>query len=131
MSLGFDTTGETLIATCVKEVNFFTWADGKIKCKKGTGWGTTACDTILSQAIVGNTLFVGNLGGEIISFAGNSVSKRKKGHAEKVNCLFATTNGLISGGGDGNVCTWSVKGSDITLDKTFSLKNPQIDSAHA
>ena len=49
MSLGFDTTGETLIATCVKEVNFFTWADGKIKCKKGTGWGTTACDTILSQ----------------------------------------------------------------------------------
>jgi len=48
MSLGFDTNGETLIATCVKEVNFFTWADGKIKCKKGTGWGTTACDTILS-----------------------------------------------------------------------------------
>jgi len=29
------------------------------------------------------------------------------------------------------VCTWTVRGGEITLDKTFSLKDAQIDSTNA
>ena len=31
LSLGFNTAGNAVIATCVKEVSFFTFAAGKIK----------------------------------------------------------------------------------------------------
>jgi hypothetical protein len=41
MSLGFvpGEGNDTLVVTCVKSVAFFTWANGVIKCSKGTGWG--------------------------------------------------------------------------------------------
>jgi hypothetical protein len=38
LSLGFNPAGNMLIATAVKEVNFFTFDGGIIKGKKGTGW---------------------------------------------------------------------------------------------
>jgi len=38
LSLGFNTTNDQLVATCVKEVNFFTFANGIVTGKKGTGW---------------------------------------------------------------------------------------------
>lgn len=40
LSLGFNLTGDQIIATCVKEVNFYTFEGGLLKAKKGTGWGT-------------------------------------------------------------------------------------------
>ena len=39
LSLGFNPAGTELVATCVKEVNFYTFAGGLLKAKKGTGWG--------------------------------------------------------------------------------------------
>jgi len=41
MSIGFNPTGDCLVATCVKSVVFFTWENGAVKSTKGTGWGST------------------------------------------------------------------------------------------
>ena len=46
-----------------------------------------------------------------------------------MNCLYAGTNRLISGGGDGLVYTWVVQGGALTREKTFSLKGEEINSA--
>lgn len=131
MSIGFNAASDQVVATCVKEVLFYSWNAGKITSKKGSGWGTgaQAADTVLSQAVVGNTLFTGNVAGEIISWNEHSIGKRNKAHLERVNCLYAGTNSLISGGGDGMVYTWNVNGGAITLNKTFSLKSEEIHAA--
>lgn len=73
MSLGFNSTGDTLVATCVKEVNFFTWTGGVLKATKGTGWGTTPADAVLCQTFVGPTLFTGTFSGELISWNGRGI----------------------------------------------------------
>jgi len=53
LSLGFTPDNSQLVATCVKEVDFFTFAGGVIKSKKGTGWGTGAGpESVLCQAFV-------------------------------------------------------------------------------
>jgi len=110
MSLGWNATSDVVIATAVKQVVFFTFADGKLRNQKGTGWGTTPADTVLCQATCGNNLFTGHHTGEIISWNGSSIAKRQKSHTAKVASLFTNDAGtvLISGGGDGIVSTWSV-----------------------
>jgi len=40
LSLGFNSSNDMLVSTAVKEVNFYTFDKGIIKCKKGTGWNT-------------------------------------------------------------------------------------------
>ena len=39
LRVGFDPSGQTVVATCVKEVSFFTYANGVVQAQKGTGWG--------------------------------------------------------------------------------------------
>lgn len=39
LSLGFSPDAQKVVATCVKEVNFFTYAGGVLKGTKGVGWG--------------------------------------------------------------------------------------------
>lgn len=108
MSLGWNATSDIVIATAVKQVVFFTFANGKLKNTKGSGWGKQPADTVLTQAHCGNTMFTGHHSGEIISWTGSSISKRQKCHASKVSTLYANDAGtvLISGGGDGVVTTW-------------------------
>jgi WD40 repeat protein len=42
MSIGFNAASDQVVATCVKEVLFYSWNAGKITSKKGSGWGTGA-----------------------------------------------------------------------------------------
>jgi len=42
MSIGFNYNGDQIVATCVKDVLFYSWSNGKVTYKKGTGWGTGA-----------------------------------------------------------------------------------------
>jgi hypothetical protein len=70
MSLGFNDTGDAVVATCIKAVTFFLIKDGKLQAKNGTGWGNSGADTVMCQAVAGNTLFTGNFAGEIISWKG-------------------------------------------------------------
>lgn len=109
LSIGFNPTGDQVVATCVKEVNFFSFAGGVIKGQKGTGWGTKGADSVLTQAFVGNVLFTGSYTGEIITWQGRNIGKRQKAHTGRVNCLWPTkSNGLISGAHDGLVVVWAV-----------------------
>lgn len=104
LSLGFNPAGTELVATCVKEVNFFTFAGGIIKGKKGTGWGAkVAQEGILCQAFVNNTLYTGAFSGGIIQWNGSSIGNVTKAHTDGCQALFSRTRevGLISGGGDG------------------------------
>ena len=114
MSLAFAPNEETLVACCVKEVKFFQFNTSALKSTKGSGWGRTAADTVLSNAYVGNTLFTGTLGGEIISWSGSSISKRTKAHAKKVNALHSQGEKLISGSHDGTIVIWQTSGTSIS-----------------
>lgn len=42
LSLAFNPDSNILVATCLKEVAFFSFTGGLIKCKKGTGWDNNA-----------------------------------------------------------------------------------------
>lgn len=42
LSLGFNLQGNQLVATAVKEVNFYSFDGGLIKGKKGTGWNASS-----------------------------------------------------------------------------------------
>ena len=107
MSLAFSPNDDCLVATCVKSVLFFTWANGAIKSTKGTGWGKTAADTILCQAHIGSNLYTGTLGSEIIIWQGTAISGRFKAHQNRVNCMFATESGkLLTGSHDNTVKVW-------------------------
>lgn len=130
MSLGWNATSDVVIATCVKQVVFFTFANGKLVHKNGTGWGATPADTVLCQATAGTNLFTGHLSGEIISWNGSSIAKRVKCHTKKVNCLYVNDAGnvLISGSHDGIVSTWSIAGTAITKIKDFDMKMPELMS---
>lgn len=109
---------------------FFTFANGKISHKNGTGWNQQPADTVLCQATCGNNLFTGHLSGEIISWTISSISKRHKAHTKKVNCIYANEAGtvLISGSFDGIVSTWAVQGTTITKIKDYDMKMPELMS---
>jgi hypothetical protein len=117
LSLGFNATSDQVIATCVKEVSFFTFAGGAIKGSKGSGWGRSGAETTTSQALVGNTLFTGLFSGEIASWSGSSISKRTKAHTQRVNALYANARDgadqLVSGGQDGKVIIWKATGTAL------------------
>jgi len=74
LSLGFGPADDVLVATCVKEVNFFTFAGGAIKGKRGTGWGTAGPESVLCQAFVDDTLITGMYSGFLILWKGASCS---------------------------------------------------------
>jgi WD40 repeat protein len=131
LSLGFNTASNTIIATCVKEVSFFTFQNGKIKGSKGIGWGKTAAESVLCQASVGQTTFTGGYGGDIISWSGKNLGKRTKAHAGRVNALFAQGNTLVSGGHDGKVNVYAVNGATLKLSQTLDLNDPSIQSSNA
>lgn len=111
-SLGFSTDGKTLVATCVKEVNFYTFEGGLLKGKKGTGWGKIPQEGILCQAFVNGNLFTGSFNGSIIQWTGSSISKAIKAHTDGCYSMYARKKepGIISGGGDGIIIIWSFAG---------------------
>jgi len=70
LSLGFSPDNSTVVATCVKEVSFFTFQGGLIKGKKGTGWGTKPAQTVMCQTYMDNTLVTGGFSGDLILWNG-------------------------------------------------------------
>lgn len=101
------------MATCVKEVCFFSFEGGLIKAKKGSGWPANTMQSVLCQAFVGNTLYTGFFDGSIATWAGTAIKSTMKAHTDGCHALFARANnqGLISGGGDGLVTIWTVGGA--------------------
>lgn len=109
LSLGFNPIGDTLVATAIKEVNFYTFEGGILKATKGIGWGTNPQEAVLCQAFVDNTLYTGTFSGSILSWSGRSISKSFKAHTDGCHAMYPTqkTKGIISGGGDGQVIIWN------------------------
>ena len=68
MSIGFNHSGDTVIATGVRSVSFFKINGNTIESKIGSGWGKTPADTVLCQTLAGQSLFTGTFLGEIISW---------------------------------------------------------------
>lgn len=108
LSLGFNPAGNQLVATCVKEVNFYSFDNSLVKCKKGTGW-TNNMQSVLCQAFLGETLYTGLFDGNLVSWNGTAIKSTMKAHTDGVHALSTRPNqaGLISGGGDGIIIFWS------------------------
>ena len=110
-SLGFSPDDSEIVATCTKEVNFYTFAKGMIKGKRGTGGkpGVVPC-----QAFVEETLYTGGHDGSIVEWSGRSVAKTMKAHDGLVYAMAARTRtdikGLVTGGKDGLVIVWRKEG---------------------
>ena len=114
----------------MKEVSFFSFANGAIKGQKGTGWGRTAAESVLCQAVCGNTVFTGGYSGDIITWNGRNLKARSKAHAGRVNCMYAKGNLLASGGHDGKVIVHQVNGTALQAKQTLDLTSPAILSAN-
>ena len=106
LSIAMSPTGNTAVATCVKEVCIMTFANGVIKSQKGTGWGNKGAESVLTSAYLGDKLFTGAYSGDIIQWNGRNLSKRTKAHTGRVNAMYANGQSLISGGADGKVNFW-------------------------
>jgi WD40 repeat protein len=124
LSLSFNPSANLIVATCVKEVSFITFAGGVIKAQQGTGWGTKGAESVLTQAFVGEALFTGVFSGEIIQWNGRALGKRTKAHTGRVNAMYAQGQNLLSGGEDGMVNIWSVAAAGLTKTQTIDLTTP-------
>jgi WD40 repeat protein len=66
-SLGFSPDGKKVVATCTREVNFYTFENGILKCTQGSGYKKGSLPgAVLCQTFAGNTLFTGCHDGNII-----------------------------------------------------------------
>ena len=128
LSLAMSPTGNTAVATCVKEVCILTFANGVIKSQKGTGWGNKGAESVLTSAFVGDKLFTGAYSGDIIQWNGRNLAKRTKAHVGRVNAMYAMGQTLISGGGDGKVVMWQVAGAGLTKGQIIDLTAEAINS---
>lgn len=123
LSIGFNPAGNQIVATCVKEVSFMSFANGVIKAQKGTGWGAKAAESVLAQAFVGDQLFTGSYTGDIIQWNGRNLAKRTKAHEGRINCMHSQGQRLVTGGHDGLVNIWQVSGA-LQKQLTVDLKIP-------
>jgi WD40 repeat protein len=133
MSLGFNNSGDTVIATCVRQVIFLKINGSTLESKSGSGWGKTPADTVMCQVLANSTLFTGTFLGEIIAWVDSTIATRISAHSGKINCIHASRDGsvIVTGGADGNVMTWSVKGTALEPLKTFNLKKINLQSLKA
>lgn len=109
LSIGFTPDSKThLIVTGVREVNFVSFQGAALKTTKGSGLIDNPT-SVLCQAFVGSTLYTGLLTGEIAMWNGTSVKSIMKAHTEGCNSMYPTAGnqGLITGGGNGNIIIWS------------------------
>lgn len=130
----FNNNGDTVALTCVKEVNFISFAGGKFAKKKATGLRGDQMTTIMCGAYVNNTLVCGSFKGNLITFAGASFSKAIKAHSSCCNTIYLRDNntGFMTGGNDGLVLVFDTKFAitmkyDIKGEAICSL-NPRVRS---
>jgi WD40 repeat protein len=116
-SIGFNPGNSKVVATCTREVNFYSFERGILKCTQGSGWGK-APGAVLCQAFADGTLFTGCHDGSIVRWDGETAGVVTPAHKESpVYVLTArragSTPGLISGGKDGTIVVWSIAGSEL------------------
>jgi len=76
------------VGTCVKEVNFYTFDNGLIKAKRGTGWQNNM-QSVLCQAFLGDTLYTGLFDGNLVQWAGTAIKSSMKAHTDSVHALYS------------------------------------------
>ena len=86
-SLGFTPQNNQIVATCLKEVCFFSFDGGLIKAKKGTGFGNNA-QAVLCQAFVDNVLYTGLFDGGIAAWGGQAIKGITKAHTDGCHALI-------------------------------------------
>jgi WD40 repeat protein len=107
---------DTRLATVGKRhVKLWTFNKNSINAIKGV-WGKVEAEPVISCHFVESNLFTGTSKGKIISWAGNSISGVTEAHKGIVYVLKYNehTKELLSGGQDGLVKVWTVKGSSIS-----------------
>lgn len=135
LGMVFNPTDDVVVAPGIREVNFYTFAGGLIKGKKGTGWGSNKQQTILCAAFVETTLVTGSFGGQLFLWKGNTLSGTLAAHKGCVNSIYARGKGkgAITGGNDGLIILWDAsmkKQTQINLvgDKTINIIVPKVRS---
>ena len=116
------------MATCTKEVNFFTFAKGMIKSQRGQGWkqppGAVTC-----QAFIEDKLYTGQHDGSIVEWSGRVVGKKTNAHDGLVYAMSARTTkrGLVTGGKDGKVLVWKLE-NGLVCERQYDLRAAAIRS---
>jgi len=134
MGICFNNASDTLAVPCVKEVNFVSFTNGSYKMKKGTGLKGDNLTTITCAAYLNNTLVCGSYNGNLVLFAGNSVSKNIKGHSGTVNSIWMqeSNKGFLTGGNDSMIFYWDAKFNIVSkvniIEKNINSLNPRIRS---
>jgi len=96
-----------LVTGGVKHQKFWK-IDQRLRCKKGIFGKKGKIQPILCAATVGGAVISGTVTGDLYVWGGRTVVKAVKAHTASVNTLFATEDGVVSGGKDGHVKVWEV-----------------------
>ena len=121
-----------MVATCTREVNFYSFDQGVLKCSQGTGWSKPP-GAVLCQAFVEDTLYTGCHDGSIVQWAGESAGAVTLAHDGGPVYVLAARRaganpGLISGGKDGTIVVWNLVGGKLSKDRTCDLRHPDVKS---
>lgn len=127
LDMRFTPDNRTLIIACNKEVHFLEIDETKclLKGKKGL-FGKATAEPAMSLGFIGNNTVTGMSKGNLLVWAGNSVSKTiAKAHEGAINAMYSVKpfDRLITGGNDGNLNVWDNKMNKVF---TFSIKENNI-----
>jgi len=129
LDLKFDPSGTSLIAACVKEVDFITFEGGIVKCVKGTGWGKNPPQAVTCIGFMDQSVITGTFSGSLFVWKGKpgSIANTIQAHTGNINAIWTrkTQQGIITGGNDGLIIVWD---QSIKKVAQLDLKMPAINS---
>ena len=127
-SLVFSPREDQLVGCCNKEVKFYSFKNGVIKGKTGTGWGRKIKrQAVLCGTFVGNDMISGTYSGALLVWRGSSIKKSVQAHKGACNAIWkrSAEEGFITGGNDGLVIVWSENYEQLN---TLNIKDSSINS---
>lgn len=130
LGMGFTADGNQVIGVAIKEVNFYTFKDGKIKGKKASFGKNTIC-AVPVCCTIDNSVFAGTFQGNLYHFNGPSIKESIKAHEGVVNAMAPRENGkgMLSGGKDGKIIIWKYASGKLQQESTIMVNVPnQIKS---
>ena len=108
MYLLFNPSGDQLVASCIKELNFISFAGGVIKVQKGDCGEFPGKQALMCAAFVGTTLVTGTFHGQLLLWKGKQCISCSEAHQGSINAIWprANVSGFITGSNDGTIKFW-------------------------
>jgi WD40 repeat protein len=143
LDMRFNTDNKEVIGVGKSDIYFYSDGPKGFAPKKVIGWGPKFSQKQLTLSIgfMNNDIIVGAMDGKLLKIKGVNIVDSIQAHEGSVNSIYTLkkTAGVITGGSDGKVITWSswspkpqrLKTIDVLTLGDFTILNPRIRSVTA